>query len=59
MKKIQYFVFLEQGKYFIDFKTGTGEVGEGDPASKPDVTISMNEDVFLQIFNRKLKFFVF
>jgi len=51
---IYIFDVKEQGKYFIDFKTGTGEVGEGDPASKPDVTISMNEDVFLQIFNREL-----
>ena len=44
----------EKGKYFIDFKNGTGNVGEGDPAHKPDVTISMNEDVFLKIFNREL-----
>ena len=28
-------------------------VGEGEPANKPDVTISMNEEVFLKIFNRK------
>jgi len=43
-----------KGKYFIDFKNGSGSVGEGDPGSKPDVTISMNEEVFLKIFNREL-----
>jgi len=42
------------GKYFIDFKNGTGAVGDGDPPSKADVTISMNEEVFLKIFNREL-----
>ena len=45
-----------KGKYFIDFKNGSGSVGEGDPGSKPDVTISMNEEVFLKIFNRKCRF---
>ena len=47
-----------KGKYFIDFKNGSGSVGEGDPGSKPDVTISMNEEVFLKIFNRKCRFFL-
>ena len=44
-----------KGKYFIDFKNGSGSVGEGDPGSKPDVTISMNEEVFLKIFKRKCR----
>jgi len=44
----------EKGKYYIDFKNGSGQVGEGDPASKADVTITMNEEVFLKIFNREL-----
>ncbi len=39
------FVISERGKYYIDFKNGEGMVGEGDPANKPDVTISMNEEV--------------
>jgi hypothetical protein len=47
------FRFAEKGKYFIDFKNGEGAVGEGDPSNKPDVTISMNEEVFLKIFNRE------
>jgi len=44
----------EKGKYYIDFKNGSGQVGEGDPASKADVTITMNEEIFLKIFNREL-----
>jgi hypothetical protein len=52
VKKISLF-FLEKGKYFIDFKNGSGNVGEGEPGVKADVTISMNEEVFLKIFNRK------
>jgi len=51
---IYLFDVKEKGKYFIDFKNGGGEVGEGDPASKADVTITMNEEVFLKIFNREL-----
>ena len=49
-------LLTEKGKYFIDFKNGSGNVGEGDPGSKPDVTITMNEEVFLKIFNRTLSF---
>ena len=45
--------FSEKGKYYIDFKNGEGAVGQGDPEHKPDVTITMNEEVFLKIFNRK------
>ena len=48
--------FVEKGKYYIDFKTGSGQVGEGDPPTKADVTITMNEEIFLKIFNRKLTF---
>lgn len=51
---IYLFDVKEQGKYYIDFKNGGGQVGEGEPGSKADVTISMNEAVFLQIFNREL-----
>ena len=53
-----FLLFVEKGKYYIDFKNGSGQVGEGDPASKADVTITMNEEVFLKIFNRKLTFII-
>jgi len=51
---IYLFDVKEKGKYFIDFKNGSGAVGEGDAPTKADVTISMNEEVFLKIFNREL-----
>ena len=48
-------------KYYIDFKDGEGQVGEGDvpnkPADfKPEVKITMSEDNMLKMFNRKLLF---
>ena len=54
---IKFFVYSsEKGKYYVDFKNGEGAVGQGDPEHKPDVTITMNEEVFLKIFNRKRNF---
>jgi hypothetical protein len=54
---IKFFVYSsEKGKYYVDFKNGEGAVGQGDPEHKPDVTITMNEEVFLKIFNRKKNF---
>ncbi len=58
VKKINsIFVFDIDGvdKYFLDFKNGSGKVGTGDPDSKADVVIKMNEEVSLKIFNRELK----
>ncbi len=43
----------EEGKFFVDFKNGSGSVGEGEPAENPDVTIKMNKTNFLKIFNRE------
>merc|ERR1712226_100104 len=51
---IYLFDVKEKGKYFVDFKNGSGAVGHGDAPTKADVTISMNEEVFLKIFNREL-----
>jgi putative sterol carrier protein len=48
------FVFDVEGvdKWYLDFKNGSGKVGKGDPDQKADVTIKMNEEVALKIFNR-------
>ncbi len=47
-------LFAEDGKYYVDFKNGSGDVGKGDPPSGPaDVTIKMNNANFLKIFNRE------
>lgn len=54
VKAIYLFDVDQKGKYYIDFKNGEGAVGQGDPEHKPDVTITMNEDVFLKIFNREI-----
>ena len=31
--------------------TGSGSVGEGEPPSKPDVTVSVNKENFLKVLN--------
>eukprot|EP00096_Caligus_rogercresseyi_P009043 TRINITY_DN2_c0_g1_i1.p1 TRINITY_DN2_c0_g1~~TRINITY_DN2_c0_g1_i1.p1 ORF type:complete len:359 (-),score=80.94 TRINITY_DN2_c0_g1_i1:425-1501(-) len=55
VKATYIFVVEGEGKYFIDFKSGDGEVGSGDPPSgKADVTIKMKSDNLLKLFNREL-----
>jgi len=44
-----------EGKWFVDLKGGKGMVGEGDPEVKADVTVTLNKDIFLKIFNREIK----
>jgi len=44
-----------EGKWFVDLKVGKGMVGEGDPDVKADVTVTLNKDIFLKIFNREIK----
>jgi len=44
-----------EGKWFVDLKSGKGVVGEGDPDVKADVTVTLNKDIFLKIFNREVK----
>ena len=43
----------EAGTWFVDLKTGNGSYGSGSPASKPDVTMTCNDDVFQQMFQGK------
>lgn len=54
VKAIYLFDVDQKGKYYVDLKNGEGAVGQGDPENKPDVTITMNEEVFLKIFNREI-----
>ncbi len=37
----------------MDLKNGSGSCGTGNPESKPDVTFSLNDDVFHQMFQGK------
>jgi len=32
---LNYLTSTERGKYFVDFKNGEGDVGQGDPQHKP------------------------
>merc|ERR1712029_1317382 len=41
--------------YVVDLKNGDGSVITGDPADKPDVTITMDPDNLLKMFNRELQ----
>ena len=40
----------ESGSWYVDLKNGSGSCGEGNPTSKPDVTFSLNDDVFHEMF---------
>jgi len=44
-----------EGKWHVDLKNGGGSIGSGDPNAKPDVTIVLQKEVFLKMFNRELK----
>ena len=45
----------ESGTWYVDLKTGpAGSCGTGNPAVKPDVTMSMNDEVFQQMFSGEI-----
>lgn len=44
-----------KGKWHVDYKSGSGTVGQGPPEEKADVTLTLNQENFLKIFNRELK----
>ena len=39
----------------VDLKNGEGSVDTGEPMEKPEVTISINSDNLLKLFNRELQ----
>ena len=39
----------------VDLKNGEGSVDTGEPQEKPEVTISINSDNLLKLFNRELQ----
>merc|ERR1719342_1140543 len=50
------FNILDDAKiYFVDMKNGSGKVGEGQSPVKPDVTIVLESDTLLKMFNRELQ----
>uniref|UniRef100_A0A8C5LW11 Hydroxysteroid dehydrogenase-like protein 2 n=1 Tax=Leptobrachium leishanense TaxID=445787 RepID=A0A8C5LW11_9ANUR len=45
----------EEGKWFMDLKNEKGKIGEGEPAIKADVVMSMDSEDFVKIFTGKMK----
>ncbi|XP_059468818.1 hydroxysteroid dehydrogenase-like protein 2 [Neocloeon triangulifer] len=45
----------EEGKWFLDLKTGKGSTGKGDAPSAADATLSMDSRHFADMFAGKLK----
>jgi len=45
----------EEGKWHVDLTSGSGQIGQGQPEKKPDVTVTVNKENFLKMFNRELK----
>eukprot|EP00088_Acartia_fossae_P063019 TRINITY_DN76593_c0_g1_i1.p1 TRINITY_DN76593_c0_g1~~TRINITY_DN76593_c0_g1_i1.p1 ORF type:complete len:159 (+),score=36.63 TRINITY_DN76593_c0_g1_i1:31-507(+) len=44
-----------EGKWHVDLTSGSGQIGQGAPANNPDVTVVVNKEIFLKMFNRELK----
>ncbi len=40
----------EEGKWFLDLKTGAGAAGRGEPAAGADATLIMDTDNFVKMF---------
>lgn len=45
----------EEGKWFLDLKTGGGSVGQGDPPTAADVTFTMKDEDFVKMIRGQLK----
>lgn len=45
----------EEGVWHIDLRTGKAAAGSGPAPSKPDATLKMNSDKFVDLFSGKLK----
>ncbi|XP_028391725.1 hydroxysteroid dehydrogenase-like protein 2 [Dendronephthya gigantea] len=45
----------DHGVWYLDLKTGSGDAGQGDPASTADVTFSLDKENFVGMFTGKLK----
>ena len=38
-----------EGKWHVDLTSGSGEIGQGPPTNKPDVTVVVNKENFLKV----------
>lgn len=48
------FDLKDKGTYYLDMKSGGGQVGQGTPPNKTDVTISVSGDDFMKLFKGTL-----
>ena len=48
------FNLASETSYFVDLKNGSGMVGKGQSPEKPDVTITIDADNLLKMFNKEL-----
>merc|ERR1712215_341386 len=48
------FNVTDDAKYYVDLKTGKGLVGDGYAPIAPDVTLTMDADTLLKMFNREI-----
>ena len=53
MNAVYVFDVEGEGKWHVDLTSGSGEIGEGAPTNKPDVTVVVNKENFLKV--RKVK----
>jgi putative sterol carrier protein len=49
-----HFSIPNESGYYVDLKNGAGAVTKGEPAEKADVTVTMDADNLLKMFNREL-----
>lgn len=55
MKAIYQFNITEEGTWYLDLKTGSGDTGPGEPPTSPDVTFSLDKDIFVKMFSGEIK----
>ena len=54
VKALFQFNLSSDTNYYVDLKNGAGRVGKGESPEKPDVTITMDADNLLKMFNKEL-----
>ena len=52
---VYHFKISNDKYYVVDLKNGEGSVNTGEPAEKPEVTIIINSENLLKMFNRELQ----
>ncbi|XP_044759736.1 hydroxysteroid dehydrogenase-like protein 2 [Coccinella septempunctata] len=45
----------EEGKWYLDLKSGSGKCGQGEAPTSPDATLQMDSENFFKMFTGKIK----